>query len=176
VKVRPEYDKAGNIIRWCVDAGVAAGKRIRKRFTTKVEADLWAKENKSIKRTESVKTLSLWADLTESERGGLIRALEILRPALTQINFEEIAQCYLTFAKPSGGKHKNESRNRAVPRCPLTDLYPLRPKFIRSNANYKIVELTTCSPRLKRSYSIKLIKLQLRLSRLKADAWAKSSL
>jgi hypothetical protein len=33
-----------------------------------------------------------------------MRALDILRPALTQINFEEIAQCYMTFAKPSGGK------------------------------------------------------------------------
>lgn len=104
MKVRPEYDKAGNTIRWCVDAGVAAGKRIRKRFPTKLEADLWAKENKSIKRTESVKTLSLWANLSEGERGSLIRALEILRPALTQINFEEVAQCYMTFAKPSGGK------------------------------------------------------------------------
>jgi hypothetical protein len=104
VKVRPEHDKEGNIIRWCVDAGVAAGKRIRKRFPTKLEADLWAKENKSIKRTESVKTLSLWANLSESERGSLIRALEILRPALIQINFEEVAQCYMTFAKPSGGR------------------------------------------------------------------------
>jgi hypothetical protein len=104
MKVRPEHDKAGNIVRWCVDVGVAAGKRIRKRFPTKTEADLWAKENKSIKRTESVKTLSLWANLTEGERGSLMRALDILRPALTQINFEEIAQCYMTFAKPSGGK------------------------------------------------------------------------
>jgi hypothetical protein len=64
VKVRPEHDKTGNIMRWCVDVGVAAGKRIRKRFPTKTEADLWAKENKSIKRTESVKTLSLWANLS----------------------------------------------------------------------------------------------------------------
>ena len=48
MKVRPEHDKEGNIIRWCVDAGVAAGKRIRKRFPTKLEADLWAKQRQAL--------------------------------------------------------------------------------------------------------------------------------
>jgi integrase len=104
MKVRPEYDKEGNVFRWCVDAGKAAGKRIRKRFSSKAEAELWAKENKTIKRTEGIKTLGLWAKLSEAERGSLIRALEILRPVCSPINFEDVARTYVTFAKPSGGK------------------------------------------------------------------------
>jgi len=104
MKVRPEYDKGGNILRWCVDVGTAGGKRIRKRFADKAKAELWARENKTIKRTESFKTLGLWAKLSEAERGSLMRALEILRPVCAPINFEEVAQCYVTFAKPSGGK------------------------------------------------------------------------
>lgn len=104
MNIREEFDSRVGKSRWCVDAGLVAGQRIRRRFATREEAEAWMRENKSLKKIEGQKTMGLWARMTEHERGGLIRALEILRPELSTINFEEIARYYLNFARPAGGK------------------------------------------------------------------------
>ncbi len=102
MKVRPVHGKDGSVFRWCADAGMVSGKRIKRRFDTKEEAERWAKANKTIQRKEGSRTFGLWTDLTEGEKGSLVRALEVLRPALTRINFEEMARHYLTFIRPAG--------------------------------------------------------------------------
>ena len=44
MNIYEEIDPRLGIPRWCVDAGQVAGKRLRRRFATREEADLWAKE------------------------------------------------------------------------------------------------------------------------------------
>ena len=65
---------------------------------------MWVKENASIREIEGLKTMGLWARMTENERVSLVRALELLRPEISPVNFEEIARAYLTFTRPGGGR------------------------------------------------------------------------
>ncbi len=57
-----------------------------------------------VEQIEGPKTMGLWAVMTLHERGSLIRALELLRPEISPINFEEIARVYLTCTHPAGGR------------------------------------------------------------------------
>ncbi len=102
--IRVELNKKTGRTYWCVDAGCIEGRRIRRHFRTREKAELWAQENRSLGKVEGKETMGLWATMTLYERGSLIRALEILRPELSSINFEEIARVYLTSTRPAGGR------------------------------------------------------------------------
>ncbi len=78
--IRAELNKKTGATYWCVDAGRIEGRRIRRHFRTREKAELWAQENRFLRKVEGRKTMGLWAAMTLHERGSLVRALELLRP------------------------------------------------------------------------------------------------
>ena len=116
-------------MNWCVDAGRIGGRRIRRRFPTQEQAEMWVKENESIREIEGLKTMGLWARMTENERGSLVRALELLRPELSPVNFEEIARAYLAFTRPGGGR-------KTIPEA--VEAFILRKKRDNKKESYRI--------------------------------------
>jgi hypothetical protein len=53
VKILFNLDKRLGVMNWCVDAGRIGGRRIRRRFPTQEQAEMWVKENESIREIES---------------------------------------------------------------------------------------------------------------------------
>jgi hypothetical protein len=53
VKILFNLDKRLGVMNWCVDAGRIGGRRIRRRFPTQEQAEMWVKENESIREFES---------------------------------------------------------------------------------------------------------------------------
>ena len=104
MKIHAQLNKRTGARSWSVDAGLIEDRHIRRTFPKQEEAEAWAQENRMVEQIEGPKTMGLWATMTLHERGSLIRALELLRPEISPINFEEIARVYLTCTHPAGGR------------------------------------------------------------------------
>ena len=89
---------AGGTISFCVDIGRLAGRRVRKFFKTRLEADTYAEQQRTAKVNQGVAAFSIDDKLR-------IEAIESRRLLLPYgVSLIEAAKYYIKHAKPKGGE------------------------------------------------------------------------
>ena len=89
---------AGGSISFCVDMGRLAGRRLRKFFKTRLEADTYAEQQRIAKVNQGAAAFSI----DEKLRVEAIEARRLLSPY--GISLIEAAKYYIKHAKPKGGE------------------------------------------------------------------------